>query len=224
MRADGATTRWVIIGFLLIGALLVDRFVLLPEFDGGRGSDEVAVGAWLGVNLLPAIVWLLLNAREGERSRGQLLAGTLALATTTAVLIVPVLIWWTATGDTAGDVAQANPSLSPTSEAEQLAERCGAGDSEQRTAAVREHFVDAAPSAPVSLLMEGTRFQPGEKFSIAVRNDSATEVMHGAGTTIEDVDTGDTVKLDVEIATLSVAFIVPSGQAGPCVRLDSIQR
>ena len=81
---------------LLITALLADRFVLLPEFDGGAGSDGVAVAAWLGVNLLPAIAWLAMNTRNPERTRGQLLAGTLAVITTTAILIVPVLIWWTA--------------------------------------------------------------------------------------------------------------------------------
>ena len=84
------------VGLLLIAALLVDRFVLLPAFEDSQGSTAAAILAWLGVNLLPALAWLLLNARNSERSRGQLVAGTLAVATTTAVLIVPVLIWWTA--------------------------------------------------------------------------------------------------------------------------------
>jgi hypothetical protein len=86
----------VIVGLLLIGALLVDRFVLLPEFEDGQGSSGVAVAAWLGVNLLPAFAWLALNARNPERTPGQLVAGTLAVAATTAVLMVPVLISWTA--------------------------------------------------------------------------------------------------------------------------------
>ena len=88
----------VIVGLLLVAALLVDRFVLLPEFDDGGGSAGAATAAWLGVNLLPALVWLAFNARNSERTRGQLLAGTLAVITTTAILIVPVLIWWTAEG------------------------------------------------------------------------------------------------------------------------------
>jgi hypothetical protein len=86
----------VIVGLLLIGALLVDRFVLLPEFEDGQGSAGVALVAWLGVNLLPAFAWLALNAHNPERTRGQLIAGTLAVAATTAVLMVPVLISWTA--------------------------------------------------------------------------------------------------------------------------------
>ena len=84
------------VGLLLIAALVVDRFVLLPAFEDGQGSAVVALLAWLGVNLLPAFAWLGLNARDPERTRGQLAAGTLAVATTTAVLIVPVLIWWAA--------------------------------------------------------------------------------------------------------------------------------
>ena len=86
----------MIVGVLLIAALLVDRFVLLPEFEGGAGSAGVALVAWLGVNLLPALAWLALNSRRDDRTRGQLMAGTLAVVTTTAILIVPVLIWWTA--------------------------------------------------------------------------------------------------------------------------------
>ena len=86
----------MIVGLLLVAALLVDRFVLLPEFDGGQGSAGVALAAWLGVNLLPALAWLALNARREDRTRGQLVAGTLAVVATTAILIVPVLIWWTA--------------------------------------------------------------------------------------------------------------------------------
>jgi hypothetical protein len=100
--ARGRQTGGVIVGLLLVAALLVDRFVLLPEFDGGGGSAGVAVVAWLGVNLLPALAWLALNARKEERTRGQLVAGTLAIVTTTAVLIVPVQIWWTATGESNG--------------------------------------------------------------------------------------------------------------------------
>ena len=84
------------VGLLLIAALLVDRFVLLPSFEDGQGPAGVAVAAWIGVNLLPALAWLALNARDPERTRGQLAAGTLAVAATTAVLIVPVLIWWAA--------------------------------------------------------------------------------------------------------------------------------
>jgi len=86
----------VIVGLLLVAALLVDRFVLLPEFDEGQGSAGVALVAWLGVNLLPATAWLALNARREDRTRGQLVAGTLAVIATTAVLLVPVLISWTA--------------------------------------------------------------------------------------------------------------------------------
>lgn len=86
----------MIVGLLLIAALLVDRFVLLPEFEDGQGSSGVALLAWLGVNLLPALAWLALNFRDPARTRGQLAAGTLAMAATTAILIVPVLIWWTA--------------------------------------------------------------------------------------------------------------------------------
>jgi len=89
----------VIVALLLIAALLADRFVLLPEFDGGGGSAGAALAAWLSVNLIPALAWLALNVRRGERARGQLLAGTLAVITTTAILIVPVLIWWAATGE-----------------------------------------------------------------------------------------------------------------------------
>jgi drug/metabolite transporter superfamily protein YnfA len=85
-----------VVGLLLIAALLVDRFVLLPEFEGSDASAGVALAAWLGVNLLPALAWLALNARKPERTRGQLFAGTLAVVATTAVLIVPVLISWTA--------------------------------------------------------------------------------------------------------------------------------
>jgi hypothetical protein len=84
----------VIVGVLLVAALLVDRFVLLPEFDGGDGSAGVAGAAWLGVNLLPALAWLALNVRSADRTRGQLVAGTLAVAATAAVLIIPVQIWW----------------------------------------------------------------------------------------------------------------------------------
>jgi len=86
----------VIVALLLIVALLVDRFVLLPEFDEGQGSAGVAIVAWLGVNLLPAFAWLALNARRPDRTAGQLVAGTLAVIATTAVLLVPVLISWTA--------------------------------------------------------------------------------------------------------------------------------
>ncbi len=84
------------VGLLLIAALLADRFLLLPAFEDGQGSAVAALAAWLGVNLLPALAWLALNARDPGRTRGQLVAGTLAVATTTAVLIVPVLIWWAA--------------------------------------------------------------------------------------------------------------------------------
>jgi hypothetical protein len=86
----------VIVGLLLVAALLVDRFVLLPEFDEGQGSPGVAIAAWLGVNLLPAFTWLAMNARRPDRTPGQLAAGTLAVIATTAVLMVPVLISWTA--------------------------------------------------------------------------------------------------------------------------------
>jgi hypothetical protein len=86
----------VIVPVLLVAALLVDRFVLLPEFDEGQGSTGVAIVAWLGVNLLPAFAWLALNARRPDRTSGQLMAGTLAVVATTAVLMVPVLISWTA--------------------------------------------------------------------------------------------------------------------------------
>jgi len=86
----------VIVGLLLIGALLVDRFVLLPAFEDGQGSTGVAIIAWLGVNLFPALAWLALNIRNPERARGQLVAGTLAVAATTAILLIPVLISWTA--------------------------------------------------------------------------------------------------------------------------------
>jgi len=86
----------VIVGLLLIGALLVDRFVLLPEFEDGQGSVGVALVAWLGVNLLPALAWLALNARNPERTPGQLAAGALAVVATTAILLIPVLISWTA--------------------------------------------------------------------------------------------------------------------------------
>ena len=86
----------MIVALLLIVALLVDRFVLLPEFDEGQGSAGVAIVAWLGVNLLPAFAWLALNARRPDRTAGQLVAGTLAVIATTAVLLVPVLISWTA--------------------------------------------------------------------------------------------------------------------------------
>jgi len=86
----------VIVGLLLVAALLVDRFVLLPEFDEGKGSAGVALAAWLGVNLLPALAWLVSNAGREDRTRGQLVAGTLAVIATTAVLLVPVLISWTA--------------------------------------------------------------------------------------------------------------------------------
>ena len=84
------------VGLLLIAALLIDRFVLLPEFEDGQGSAAAAFAAWLGVNLLPALVWLARNANDPERTRGQLAAGTLAIAATTAVLLIPVLIWWSA--------------------------------------------------------------------------------------------------------------------------------
>ena len=89
-------TCLVIVGLLLVVALLVDRFVLLPGFEDGQGSAAVALLAWLGVNLLPALAWLALNLRREGRTRGQLAAGTLAMVATTAILIVPVLIWWTA--------------------------------------------------------------------------------------------------------------------------------
>lgn len=110
----------VIVGLLLIGALLVDRFVLLPEFDGGDGSAGVALATWLGVNLLPALAWLALNARRAERTRGQLLAGTLAVLTTTAILIVPVLIWWTAEDDAVGASAGDAPQISSPQASERL--------------------------------------------------------------------------------------------------------
>jgi hypothetical protein len=87
-----------VVGLLLIAALVVDRFVLLPAFEDGQGSGLVALLAWLGVNLLPAAAWLAINARDPERTRGQLVAGTLAVVATTAILIVPVLIWWAGRG------------------------------------------------------------------------------------------------------------------------------
>jgi len=92
----GGQTWGVIVGLLLVAALLVDRFVLLPAFENGQGSGDVALVAWLGVNFLPALAWLALNARKPERTPGQLIAGTLAVVATTAVLMVPVLISWTA--------------------------------------------------------------------------------------------------------------------------------
>ena len=95
-RATVATTCRVIVGLLLVAALLVDRFVLLPEFEDGQGSAGVALVAWLGVNLVPALAWLALNARNPERTPGQLVAGALAVVATTAILLIPVLISWTA--------------------------------------------------------------------------------------------------------------------------------
>ncbi|MDQ3758761.1 MAG: hypothetical protein M3331_02300 [Actinomycetota bacterium] len=214
----------VLVALMLIGALLVDRFVLLPEFDDGEGSAGVALAAWLGVNLLPALAWLALNARRSERTPSQLGAGTLAVIATTAILIVPVLIWWTADEDAVrapgGDAAQASSPQPPTREAELAAQGCGRGGGPKAglvTTAPREHFADAAPSAPSSLLMEGTRFRPGEKFAVAVRNEGVSQVTHGAGATIEDADTGETVEPGMAIMTPLVALVVPSGQVGPCV-------
>ncbi len=89
-------------GILLITALLVDRFVLLDAFESGKGSTGAAWASWLGVNLAPALVWLLLNRRDSDTTRGQLLAGTLAVAAVTAILIVPVLIWYTAADGSLG--------------------------------------------------------------------------------------------------------------------------
>jgi len=86
----------VIVGLLLVAALLVDRFVLLPGFEDGKGSAGIALVAWLGVNLVPALAWLALNARNPERTSGQLVAGALAVVATTAILLIPVLISWTA--------------------------------------------------------------------------------------------------------------------------------
>jgi hypothetical protein len=94
-RRRGQTWR-VIVALLLIATLVVDRFVLLPAFEDGQGSAGVALLAWLGVNLLPAMAWLALNVRDPKRTRGQLAAGSLAVAATTAVLLIPVLISWTA--------------------------------------------------------------------------------------------------------------------------------
>jgi hypothetical protein len=85
-----------VVGLLLIAALLVDRFVLLPAFEDGQGSAGVALVAWIGVNLSPALAWLAINSRDPDRTNSQLAAGTLAVVATTAVLIVPVLIWWAA--------------------------------------------------------------------------------------------------------------------------------
>ena len=84
------------VGLLLIAALVVDRFVLLPAFENGQGSAGVALVAWIGVNLSPALAWLGINSRDPDRTNSQLAAGTLAVVATTAVLIVPVLIWWAA--------------------------------------------------------------------------------------------------------------------------------
>ena len=86
------------VGLLLIAALVVDRFVLLPAFEDSQGSALAALLAWLGVNVLPAAAWLAINTRDPERTRGQLVAGTLAVVATTAILIVPVLIWWAGRG------------------------------------------------------------------------------------------------------------------------------
>lgn len=84
------------VAIALISALLIDRFVLLDAFEAGKGSTGAAWASWVGVNLAPALLWLLLNQRDPEKTRGQLLAGTLAVAAVTAILIVPVLIWYTA--------------------------------------------------------------------------------------------------------------------------------
>lgn len=92
----GGQTWGVIVGLLLVAALLVDRFVLLPAFEDGEGSTAAAVLAWLGVNLLPAFAWLAIKSRDQHFTRSQLAAGTLAVIATTAILIVPVLIWWAA--------------------------------------------------------------------------------------------------------------------------------
>jgi hypothetical protein len=86
----------VIVALLLIAALVVDRFVLLPAFEDGQGSAGVALVAWIGVNVSPGLAWLALNARDPERTNSQLVAGTLAVIATTAIMIVPVLIWWAA--------------------------------------------------------------------------------------------------------------------------------
>lgn len=209
----------MIVGLLLIAALLVDRFVLLPEFDGGAGSSGVALGAWLGVNLLPALAWLGLNARRSDRTRGQLLAGTLAVIATTAVLIIPVLIWWTAE-ESQGDMPErASTTVAPTPEAIRVAESCNWGKSDRRLPddAVRETFADAAEGEDVALLMQGTLFRPGDQFSIAVRNDLNDSVLYGVETAIEEEPTGDLVPLGVPLAYVGISLIAPAGDTGPCV-------
>jgi len=88
----------VIVAALVLAALLADRFLLLPEFEGGRGSAAVAAALWLGINLLPAAVWLLLHRRDPDLSPGQLAQGALAVVVVTALGILPVLIWYGSTG------------------------------------------------------------------------------------------------------------------------------
>jgi hypothetical protein len=209
----------VIVGLLLIGALLVDRFVLLPEFDGDGGSAGAALAAWLGVNLLPALAWLALNARKGERTRGQLLAGTLAVITTTAILIVPVLIWHAAE-DEAPDETGGLTGAVPSAEARRVADRCDWSVGSGRAISggtVRTAFQDSSRKDDVALLMEGTSFRPGATFAVAVRNGSNAAVTYGVQTSVEDAETGEIVHPDEAIAYPAIGLVVQPGGVGPCV-------
>ncbi|MDQ3572825.1 MAG: hypothetical protein M3383_08210 [Actinomycetota bacterium] len=88
----------MIVAALVVAALLADRFVLLPEFEGGNRSALLAGALWASVNLLPAAVWLALHRGDRELTAAQRLQGALAIVAVTALGILPVLIWYGATG------------------------------------------------------------------------------------------------------------------------------
>ena len=83
---------------LVVVALLADRFILLPGFEGSDGSALVATALWLGINLLPAVVWFTLHRSDPELTTAQRLQGALAIVVVTALGILPVLIWYGSTG------------------------------------------------------------------------------------------------------------------------------
>ncbi len=88
----------MIVVALIAAALVVDRFVLLPEFDGGTAGAAFAILAWLSVNLVPALAWLVRHRSDPELSGAQRLQGALAILVATALGILPMLIWYGATG------------------------------------------------------------------------------------------------------------------------------
>jgi hypothetical protein len=91
-RSERTIAGGVIVGALVLAALAVDRFLLLPGFESGHGgiSDRAKVAIWLAVNALPAFAAGLLARYAGQR--GLVAAGpALAVAAMTGIGIVVAL-------------------------------------------------------------------------------------------------------------------------------------